>query len=82
VPHGVHGTIQTAFRIPERLLALAKGEARRQDITLTAWVLDAMERKLNAAPAANQTEPEPEHCPHPTAGVEGDYCTTCKQDID
>jgi hypothetical protein len=46
MPHNVHSTRQTAFRIPEGLLAGAKDEAEREGLTLTAWVLAAITEKL------------------------------------
>jgi hypothetical protein len=44
--HGVHTTVQTGFRIPAGVLASAKAAAARGKVTLTAFVISAIEEKL------------------------------------
>lgn len=48
-PHGVHNTAQTAFRIPEGLLARLRAQAAREHRTMTAIVTDALDGYLTRA---------------------------------
>lgn len=43
MPHGVHNTRQTAFRLPEGLLAWLREQAEREGRTMTDIVEDALE---------------------------------------
>jgi hypothetical protein len=42
MPHGIHTTRQTAFRLPEGLLAWLREQAEREDRTMTEIVIDAL----------------------------------------
>jgi len=46
VPQGIHSKSQTAFRLPEGLLARLKAQAEREDVTMTSIVQRALEREL------------------------------------
>ena len=59
MPHGVHNTVQTAFRIPEGLLASLKDEAGREGVTATAYLLAAIQEKLARSGHGITTTPEP-----------------------
>ena len=43
MPHGIHSTAQTAFRLPEGLLAWLREQATAEDRAMTAVVIDALE---------------------------------------
>lgn len=43
MPHGEHGDVQTAFRLPEGLLARLREQAKAEDRTMTAVVRRALE---------------------------------------
>lgn len=45
MPHGVHKLTQTAFRLPEDLLAWLKEKAEREGRTMTEIVVNALERE-------------------------------------
>jgi hypothetical protein len=42
MPHGIHATRQTAFRLPESLLAWLREQAEREDRAMTEIVTDAL----------------------------------------
>jgi predicted DNA-binding protein len=43
MPHGEHREVQTAFRLPEGLLAWLREQAKAEDRTMTAIVRRALE---------------------------------------
>jgi hypothetical protein len=47
MPHGVHNTAQTAFRLPESLLARLKESAKRHGQTMTDIVVRGIEAELD-----------------------------------
>jgi hypothetical protein len=49
MPHGVHTTRQTAFRLPEGLLAWLRDQAGREGVTMTDIVQRALERERDTA---------------------------------
>lgn len=82
MPHGEHNTKLTAFRLPDNLKALAKGDAKRAGITLTAWVIDAIERKLGIRDEPAGDTAEGGRCLHPANRMLGTFCAECQQDIE
>jgi len=46
MPSGIHKTTQTAFRIPADLMASLKAAAGERNVTVTAYVVSAIEEKL------------------------------------
>jgi hypothetical protein len=66
MPHGVHSTAQTAFRIPEGLLARLKNATARHGLTMTDIViagtaaeLDRLDGITTSADRAEPVSPPP-----------------------
>lgn len=49
--HGVHNLTQTAFRIPEGLLAWLRAQAEHEERPMSAIVLDALQAYRDTHPA-------------------------------
>lgn len=56
MPHGTHNTTQTAFRLPQGLLARLRETAERRGVSMTEIVARGTEAELDRMA---QHEPEP-----------------------
>lgn len=88
MPHGVHNTRQTAFRLPEGLTERLKDAAKRLGETMTdiaargiAAELDRLDGTTAAGDPRSRTEPAAGNCKHESMRMSKGICPDCNQPV-